>query len=181
MTVTAHHTTLEWELRSPVLQTCNLYKSHTGTNLAQVLRDAVAEWKLERPNTNIPITTDNAKNQDYLHQSTALDPRFKSLFHLDPALRQRTYSDLTTEIVGAEEGQATEPTGADSEASPPQKKSAMKELFGETFASTDTDKTFANTIKEEVASYKAASRIPVDGDPLAWWKTNEAKYPHHDD
>lgn len=47
----------------------------------------------------------------------------------------------------------------------------------ETFASKDTGKTFANTIKE-VLSYKAASGIPVDGDPLAWWKSNECKYPH---
>eukprot|EP00064_Thunnus_orientalis_P002859 superscaffoldBa00000222_g2867 len=87
----------------------------------------------------------------YLHGSTTLDPRFKSLSHLDPALCQRTYCDLTTEIVGTEEGQATEPTGADSEASLPQKKSAMQELFGETFASKDTGKTFANIIEEEVA------------------------------
>eukprot|EP00063_Salmo_salar_P052190 XP_014027025.1 PREDICTED: zinc finger BED domain-containing protein 4-like isoform X1 [Salmo salar] len=111
--------------------------------------------------------------QDYLHRSTALDPRLKSLSHLDPALCQRTYSHLTTEIVATEDGQATEPTEADSEASP-QNHSAMKELFGETFASKDTGKTFANTIKEEVAS----SVIPLDGDPLAWWKSNECKYPH---
>ncbi len=39
--------------------------------------------------------------QDYLHRSTALDPRFKSLSHMDPALRQRTYSDLTTKIVSS--------------------------------------------------------------------------------
>ena len=70
------------------------------------------------------------------------------------------------------QGQATEPTGADSEASPPQNNLVMKELFGETFASKNTGKTFANTIKEEVASYKAASVIAVDGDPLAWWKSN---------
>ena len=54
----------------------------------------------------------------------------------------------------------------------------MKELFGETFVSKNTDKTFANTIKEDVESYKAASSIPVDGDPLTWWKNNECKYPH---
>ncbi|KAM9499792.1 E3 SUMO-protein ligase ZBED1-like isoform 2-T2 [Salvelinus alpinus] len=116
--------------------------------------------------------------QDNPHRATALDPRFKSLSHLDPALHRRTYSDVTTEIVSTEEGQATESTGADSEASPPQNNVAKKELFGETFVSKDTGKTFANTIKEDVASYKAASRIPVDGDPLAWWKSNECKYPH---
>ena len=54
----------------------------------------------------------------------------------------------------------------------------MKELFGEAFASKNTGKTFANTIKNEVASYKAASGIPLDGDPLTWWKINECKYPH---
>lgn len=63
--------------------------------------------------------------------------------------------------------------------SPPQKKSAMAELFGETFASKDMgSKTPADTIKEEVASYQAASGITVDGDPLTWWKSNECKYPH---
>ncbi|PIO25695.1 hypothetical protein AB205_0007590, partial [Aquarana catesbeiana] len=122
--------------------------------------------------------------QDYLHRSTALDPRFKSLSHMDPALRQRTYNDLTTEIVsslGAEdcaEGQAAEPTGANLDSSsPPQKKSAMAELFGETFASKD-NKTPADIIKEEVASYLAESDITVDGDPLTWWKSNDCKYPH---
>ncbi|KAJ8394818.1 hypothetical protein AAFF_G00041730 [Aldrovandia affinis] len=111
-----------------------------------------------------PRYTDPPNLQEYLHRSTALDPRFKSLSHLDHALHQMTYSDFTTDIVGTEEGQATEPTGADSEASPPpQKKSAMEELFGEIFVNKDTGKTFANTIEEEVESYKAASSIPVDG------------------
>lgn len=54
----------------------------------------------------------------------------------------------------------------------------MAELFGETFASKD-NKTPADIIKEEVASYlMAASGITVDGDPLTWWKCNECKYPH---
>ncbi|XP_040188247.1 E3 SUMO-protein ligase ZBED1-like [Rana temporaria] len=381
ITITAHFITADWEMRSPVLQTRPLYESHTSAHLAQVLTEAVDEWKLKRPSTNIPVTTDNAKNQvnavieaglgpqigcfahvvnlasqkgisvsrmdrllgrirkvvsyfhrsttaahvlktkqemlklpkhklindvptrwnstydmleryleqqaaiysaltdktlkkivkdiitlsdddvrvaeevlqvlqplkmvtsllstesspsvsmimplktrilqsmapgvedstitqdvktairedlqprytspptlqDYLHRSTALDPRFKSLSHMDPALRQRTYSDLTTEIVSSlgtkdcDEGQAqaAEPTGANLDSSsPPQKKSAMAELFGETFASKD-NKTSADIIKEEVESYLlAASGITVDGDPMTWWKSNECKYPH---
>ena len=39
--------------------------------------------------------------RDYLHRSTALDLRFKSLSHMDPAPRQRAYSDVTTEIVSS--------------------------------------------------------------------------------
>ncbi|KAL3969495.1 Arf-GAP with GTPase, ANK repeat and PH domain-containing protein 2 [Sarotherodon galilaeus] len=110
--------------------------------------------------------------QEYLHRATALDPRFKSLSHLHLALRLKTYSDLTTETVSSlgtadcEEGQAA-PTGADT--CPPQKKLAMAELFGDTFVQKDMgSKAFADTIKEEVASYEAASGIPVDGDPLTW-------------
>ncbi len=40
------------------------------------------------------------------------------------------------------------------------------------------DDTLDITIKEEATSYMAAKGIPVDGDPLAWWKDNEGKYPH---
>lgn len=39
--------------------------------------------------------------QEYLHRTTALDPRFKSLSHLDIALHLRTYSDLATETVSS--------------------------------------------------------------------------------
>ncbi|XP_034034592.1 zinc finger BED domain-containing protein 1-like [Thalassophryne amazonica] len=358
ITVTAHYITENWEMRSPVLQTRPLYESHTSSNLAQVLTEAVAEWKIERPNTNIPVTTNNAKNQinavneaglglqigcfahvinlasqkgiilnkmdrilgrirkvvsyfhrsttaahvlktkqemlqlpthklihdvttrwnstydmmeryleqqaaiysaltykslkknvkdivtlsdddvkvaeevlqvlkplkmvttllstesrpsvsmilplktrimqsmapseedsaitrdvkiainedlkprytspptlqDYLHGSTALDPRFKSLSHLDPAISQRTYNDLISEI-----GRVAEPTGAGLDTPPPPKKSAIVELFGETFASKNVSKTFTDTMKEEMTSYQTASGIPVNDDPLTWW------------
>ena len=76
------------------------------------------------------------------------------------------------------QGQATEPTGGGAETSP-QKKSAMEALFGETFAGKDvTGKPFLDAMEEEVAYYRAANGIPVVGDPLNWWKTNEGKYPH---
>ena len=54
----------------------------------------------------------------------------------------------------------------------------MEELLGETFGRKDTGKTFADTIRDEVASYKATCCSPVDGDLLAWWKSSECKYPH---
>ncbi|KAJ8341202.1 hypothetical protein SKAU_G00334930 [Synaphobranchus kaupii] len=168
-TETAPSVSMILPLKTRILQ--SMAPSEEDNTITRDVKSAIRE-------DQNPIYTDPPNLQDYLHRSTGLDPRFKSLSHLDPALRRRTYSDLTTEIVSTEEGQATEPTGADSEASPPQKKPAMEELFGETFASKDTGKTFANTIGEEVASYKAASGIPVDGDPLAWWKSNECKYPH---
>ncbi|CAI5677365.1 unnamed protein product [Oreochromis niloticus] len=239
VTVTAHYITAEWEIRSPVLQTCPLYKSHTAEGrraiysaltdktLKKNVRDIitlsdedvrVAEEVLQllkplkvvttllstetAPSVSmiLPLKTriiqsmvpseedstitrdvktairEDLKHrytappalQDYLHRTTALDPRFKSLSHLDLALRLRTYSDLTTETVSSlgtadcEDGQAA-PTGGDT--SPPQKKSAMAELFGDTFVQKDMgSKAFADTIKEE-----------VDGDPLTWWKKDLRK------
>ncbi|XP_060719424.1 zinc finger BED domain-containing protein 4-like [Tachysurus vachellii] len=62
LTVTAHYITSEWEMRSCVLQTHPIYESHTSEHLSEMLTDAVAEWKLERVNSIIPVTTDNAKN-----------------------------------------------------------------------------------------------------------------------
>ncbi len=62
LTVTAHCITSEWEMRSCVLQTRPIYESHTSEHLSEMLTDAVAEWKLERVNSIITVTTDNAQN-----------------------------------------------------------------------------------------------------------------------
>lgn len=54
----------------------------------------------------------------------------------------------------------------------------MSELFGQFFTAPDKTKTFESVIEEEVMSYKAEDCIETDGDPLAWWKSHESKYPH---
>ena len=82
VTVIAHYITAEWEIKSPVLQTRPLYESHTGTNLAQVLTGAVAEWKIERPKNNIPVTTDNAKNQVNAVKEAGLGPQIGCFAHV---------------------------------------------------------------------------------------------------
>ncbi|KAJ8402538.1 hypothetical protein AAFF_G00366210 [Aldrovandia affinis] len=87
--------------------------------------------------------------QDYLHKSAALDPRFKSLLHLDAAFWLRVYDALTTEIVSIEQqGQATDTTGADTSVETEtadrvisitsRRKTAMAELFGELFTTQET-------------------------------------------
>ncbi|KAK0141840.1 Zinc finger BED domain-containing protein 1 [Merluccius polli] len=89
VTVTAHYITAEWEMKSPVLQTRPIYESHTGTNLAQVLTGAVAEWKLERPKNNIPVTTDNAKNQVNAVKEAGLGPQIGCFAHVINLSSQR--------------------------------------------------------------------------------------------
>ena len=82
VTITAHFITEDWEMRSLVLQTRPLYESHTGTHLAQVLTQAVEEWKLRRPSTNIPVTTDNAKNQINAVNMAGLGPQIGCFAHV---------------------------------------------------------------------------------------------------
>ncbi|CAL8269570.1 unnamed protein product [Arctogadus glacialis] len=89
---------------------------------------------------------------DFLNKATALDPRFKTLPHVDDACCDTIYNSLTTEIETMEEQkeEATGTTAASSssarehpepegEAAPPVKKSAMAELFGDLFKLQDKD------------------------------------------
>ncbi|XP_038831160.1 E3 SUMO-protein ligase ZBED1-like [Salvelinus namaycush] len=123
--------------------------------------------------------------QDLLHKSTALDPRFKSLLHLDAAARLRVYNDFTAELVTNIQGQATDTRGAnpspettDDRGSPPEKKSGMAELFGELFTTQEQGTKSKVKVIEEVTSYRELDCIPLDADPLTWWKTKELIYPH---
>lgn len=81
LTITAHVITAEWKMVSFVLQTRPLFETHSGTNIAQVLTDAVAEWKLERPKHGIAVVTDNARNMDVAVREAGLGPHVKCFAH----------------------------------------------------------------------------------------------------
>ncbi|XP_041834649.1 zinc finger BED domain-containing protein 4-like [Melanotaenia boesemani] len=128
-----------------------------------------------------------ATSQDFLHRCTVLDPRFKTLAHVDDACRERIYNSLINEIVAIQE-ESEESTGAAAsssetgpaaanESSPPVKKSAMAELFGDLFKTQVGNKDTLQLVNEEVTKYKALPCIPADSDPLLWWKTSEYMYP----
>ena len=60
VTITSHFISNEWALVSNVLQTRALHESHTGSNIANLLKEAMNEWGLE---DKVPaIVTDNAAN-----------------------------------------------------------------------------------------------------------------------
>ncbi|XP_041834229.1 E3 SUMO-protein ligase ZBED1-like [Melanotaenia boesemani] len=81
VTITAHVITAEWEMVSFVLQTHPLFEKHSGSNIAQVLRDSVSEWKLERPKHGIAVVTDNARNMDVAVREAGLEPHIKCFAH----------------------------------------------------------------------------------------------------
>lgn len=62
VTITAHYITTEWNLVSYVLQTRAMHDSHTGGNIAELLKEAVTEWGLEEKHP--VIVTDNASNMN---------------------------------------------------------------------------------------------------------------------
>ncbi|GAA6085777.1 zinc finger BED domain-containing protein 1-like isoform X1 [Tachysurus ichikawai] len=68
VTLTAHHITDDWYLSSHALQTRAFYESHTGANLAELLRGVATEWNLT--NKDPALVTDNASNMVIAAQLT---------------------------------------------------------------------------------------------------------------
>lgn len=52
------------------------------------------------------------------------------------------------------------------------------QIFFTTEPEERSTKPLSVIVHEEVTSYKATGCISVDEDSLAWWKSNEHKYPH---
>lgn len=82
ITITAQVIDEKWESNSFVLQTRELSESHTGVNIARVLRNALREWELTRPQTTIACVTDNASNMDIAVRESGLHPHIKCLAHV---------------------------------------------------------------------------------------------------
>ena len=58
VTITAHFINKDWQLVSLVLQTRAMYESHTGANVADLLKRVAEEWHLN----DVVLVTDNAAN-----------------------------------------------------------------------------------------------------------------------
>lgn len=68
VTLTAHHITDDWHLSSHVLQPRAFHESHTGANLAELLRGVAIEWNLT--DKDPALVTDNASNKVIAAQLT---------------------------------------------------------------------------------------------------------------
>lgn len=60
VTVTVHFINDEWQLVSLVLQTRAMYESHTGANVADLLKRVADDWHLN--DKNFALVTENAAN-----------------------------------------------------------------------------------------------------------------------
>lgn len=92
LTVTVHYM-LDWQMKSAVLQTRPLYESHTSAHLAKELKNVVTDWKLERPNTTIPVATDNAPNiVNAVNETDGLGPQIGCFAHTVNLAAKKTVS-----------------------------------------------------------------------------------------
>ncbi len=64
-----------------VLQTRPLFESHTGTNIAEVLKAAIQEWELEKAPHSTAVVTDNARNMEVAVREAGLLPHIKCFAH----------------------------------------------------------------------------------------------------
>lgn len=81
LTITAHYITAIWQMANHVLQTRAVYESHTSEHLAEILTEAVAEWKITRAGISIPVTTDNARNIANAVESAGFSPHIRCFAH----------------------------------------------------------------------------------------------------
>ena len=71
VTITSVHITPDWKLKNFDLQTRAMPHSHTGVNIAGVIREAIVEWGLPG---NPPLVTDNAANMTVAAQHLQSKP-----------------------------------------------------------------------------------------------------------
>ncbi|KAJ8353682.1 hypothetical protein SKAU_G00212490 [Synaphobranchus kaupii] len=149
---------------------------------------------------------DNLSNRytdvyDWLLECTALDPRFRTLPHLEEDLRQDVFRRLREKAVQlsnktnvtmeeADEGDGGEGTSgptpaaeqpvnltgtaeeAEVEQPPPNKKTALEDLLGGTFTEPAVAESQVYCIESEMAKYKNGKPISLKSCPLEWWKEN---------
>jgi hypothetical protein len=59
----------------------------------------------------------------------------------------------------------------------PKRRSGLADLLGETFSTTAPLKSAFSQAEEEVKRYQEASPLPLEENPLNWWKAHEKMYP----
>ncbi|XP_057197562.1 zinc finger BED domain-containing protein 4-like [Triplophysa rosa] len=131
-----------------------------------------------------------------LLESTALDPRFQTLPHLDNNQRESVFLRVQTK---AEQLQQSQTTGEKSterreeaaahcsthggkgalgveseETETASKKTALEDLLGDSFSKTEKS---SRGIENEIDLYRREASIPLSCCALKWWRENSSKYP----
>lgn len=65
-----------------------------------------------------------------------------------------------------------------SESPAKKRKCALDDLFGEVFVTkVEPAKSLKSRVEHEIVNYKCEESMPLDSDPLLWWKVHQKAYP----
>ena len=88
-TVTAHFINNDWGMVEYVLQTRPMNEAHTASNIADMFRAAIEEWRLARPAGVQPMVTDNASNVVLAAREAEFEPHVRCFAHTINLATQR--------------------------------------------------------------------------------------------
>lgn len=90
VTITAHHISQKWELKSHVLQTRVFNESHTGKNIGALLKEACVEWNIA--DKDPALVTDNAANMLVAGREAGLSPHIGCFAHTLNLASQKAFN-----------------------------------------------------------------------------------------
>ena len=116
-------------------------------------------------------------NNGFLFKATALDPRFKKLKMVDDKkARERVYERILSEARRhLESSNNIHQEALLEEHKLPEKKRKIGLDYPESESEEEDDN---DALETEWRNYWGAPVVPVDGDILAWWRTNRKVYPN---
>ncbi|CAM4661415.1 unnamed protein product [Leuciscus chuanchicus] len=128
--------------------------------------------------------TDRYQGEDekFMQESSALDPRFRTLQHLGSGEREDVFERIKFKASQMQQQdqdvlpRSPHPADLDdSRASfvPPLKKHALEDLLGSSFSSNQV----TGGIQAEIDSYCKEALVSLSACPLKWWKDNAGRYP----
>ncbi|XP_029913137.1 zinc finger BED domain-containing protein 1-like [Myripristis murdjan] len=99
VTITAHHISPDWELRSHVLQTRVFNESHTGKNIGALLKEACTDWNIAHKEP--ALVTDNARNMIAAGVEAEMTPHLSCFAHTLNLASQKAFQvDTAARLLG---------------------------------------------------------------------------------
>ena len=68
-------------MANPFLQTRAVFESHTSEHLTEILRQAMAEWKITRSDVPVLVTTDNSRDVANAVVAAGFSPHIRCFAH----------------------------------------------------------------------------------------------------
>ena len=121
------------------------------------------------------IYFEKMEEKQKLRMATVLDPRFKKRAFRDPKFADMAVEEIKV-LMEPEQAQLTvmEETPVEKVTAKP---SCLWDEFNEEMETEDEPETQISAVEMEIRYYMELKRMPLDCDPLVWWKDNCSTLP----